>query len=58
MAALVARAEWREDALVARFAEEIMPQLDVRELTLEALLAPSGEHRIPPRLLHFVDASG
>lgn len=53
-AALAARAEWREDALVARFADEIAPQLDVRELALPALLVPSGEQRIPERLLPFV----
>lgn len=56
MAVLAKRAEWREDALVARFADEIAPQLDPHELTLEALLVPSGEQRIPPRLLPFVDA--
>ncbi|WP_300615137.1 UDP-N-acetyl-alpha-D-muramoyl-L-alanyl-L-glutamate epimerase [Dokdonella sp.] len=52
--ALAARAEWREDALVARFADEIAPQLDARGSVLEALLAPSGEQRIPPRLAPFV----
>lgn len=56
MAALAARAEWREDALVARFADEIAPQLDGAELALDALLAPAGEHRIPARLRTFVDA--
>jgi hypothetical protein len=56
MQALVARAEWREDALVARFADEIAPQLDARDLALDGLLAPSGEHRIPQRLARFVDA--
>lgn len=53
-AALAALAEWREDALVARFADEIAPQLDTRELVLDALLAPSGEHGIPQRLAPFV----
>ena len=56
MQALVARAEWREDALIARFADEVAPQLDVCELALAALLVPGGEHRIPRRLLHLVDA--
>jgi hypothetical protein len=56
LAALVQRAEWREDAIVARFAEEIAPQLGAGELALDALLAPSGEHRIPERLVRFVDA--
>ncbi|HEU4662633.1 MAG TPA: UDP-N-acetyl-alpha-D-muramoyl-L-alanyl-L-glutamate epimerase, partial [Dokdonella sp.] len=32
MHALVQRAEWREDALVARFADEILPQLDPASL--------------------------
>lgn len=53
-AALAARAEWREDALVARFREHIAPQLDPATLALEPLLAPAGEHRIPPRLVPFV----
>ncbi|MFC4822537.1 UDP-N-acetyl-alpha-D-muramoyl-L-alanyl-L-glutamate epimerase [Dokdonella ginsengisoli] len=53
-AALAARAEWSEDALVARFADEIAPQLDAAELALPALLAPSGEHRIPVQLQPFV----
>jgi len=47
--ALAQRAEWREDALVARYANEIVPQLDTRELTLESLLAPAAEHFIPER---------
>jgi hypothetical protein len=56
MNALAQRAEWREDAIVARFADEIAPRLDPRELALEALLAPMGEHAIPSRLLPFLDA--
>jgi hypothetical protein len=56
MAALGARAEWREDALVARFVDEIAPQLGADEPTLDALLAPAGEHRIPERLRGLVDA--
>jgi hypothetical protein len=56
MAALVARAEWREDLLVARFAEEIAPLLDAASLALAPLLVPAGEHRIPARLAAFVDA--
>ncbi|HEY7872710.1 MAG TPA: UDP-N-acetyl-alpha-D-muramoyl-L-alanyl-L-glutamate epimerase, partial [Rudaea sp.] len=50
MHALTQRPEWREDTLVARFAEEIAPQLDVRELVLAPLLAPSAEHFLPLRL--------
>ncbi|MGH8074489.1 MAG: UDP-N-acetyl-alpha-D-muramoyl-L-alanyl-L-glutamate epimerase [Lysobacter sp.] len=50
MAALTARPEWREDALVKRFAREIMPQLDADELRIEPLLVLDDEQRIPPRL--------
>jgi len=48
-AALAARPEWREDALVARFREEIAPQLDTSQLALEPWLAASGEHGVPRR---------
>ena len=54
-AALAARPEWREDALVTRFREEILPQLDASQLALEPWLAASGEHGVPPR---FEDALG
>ena len=59
MAALAARPEWREDALVERFAYEIRPQLDARDLELAPLLELDDEHRIPPALwttlrAHFV----
>ena len=50
MAALAERPEWREDALVERFAREIRPQLDPGELALEPLLALDATHRIPPTL--------
>ena len=50
MAALAQRPEWREDALVERFAREIAPQLDAAELRIEPLLAIDDEHRIPPAL--------
>jgi hypothetical protein len=50
MASLARRPEWREDALVARFADEIAAQLDRSELALEPLLQPSTEHFLPPRL--------
>ena len=56
MAALAARAEWREDAIVARFAEEILPSLDRAQLDLAALLAAHGEHLIPARLGAAFDA--
>jgi hypothetical protein len=50
MAALAALPTWREDALVARFAEEIRPLLDEGELPLAPLLEPSDDHGIPPGL--------
>jgi hypothetical protein len=50
MAALAARPEWREDALVERFAREIRPQLDPRDLELAPLLQLDDEHRIPADL--------
>lgn len=50
MAALAARPEWREDALVERFAREIQPRLDAAEPGLEALMDLGGEHRIPTPL--------
>jgi hypothetical protein len=56
MAALAARAEWREDAIVARFADEIASQLDRAELHLAPLLAAHGEHLIPARLGAVFDA--
>jgi len=56
MAALAARAEWREDAVVARFADEILPSLDAPDLALAPLLVPEGEHRIPARLAALIDA--
>ena len=57
MAALAARAEWREDAVVARFADEILPSLDAHDLALAPLLVPEGEHRIPARLATLIDAN-
>ena len=50
MAALAGRPEWREDALVERFAREIRPQLDAAELPVEALLVLDDEQRIPSKL--------
>jgi hypothetical protein len=58
MHALALRPEWREDAIVARFAEEIAPQLDAREFALAPLLAPSAEHFLPPRLQHLLHEAG
>ena len=50
MAALAQRPEWREDALVARFAREIAPQLEVDGLRIEPLLVLDEEQRIPAAL--------
>jgi UDP-N-acetyl-alpha-D-muramoyl-L-alanyl-L-glutamate epimerase len=50
MSALGGRPEWREDALVERFAHEIRPQLDASELRIEPLLVIDDEHRIPAKL--------
>ncbi|HXH00995.1 MAG TPA: UDP-N-acetyl-alpha-D-muramoyl-L-alanyl-L-glutamate epimerase [Xanthomonadaceae bacterium] len=47
MAALAARPEWREDALVARFAHVIAPRLGDTVPALDDLIALQGEHRIP-----------
>jgi len=48
MAELAGRPEWREDALVARFATEIQPQLGLEAGALAPLLCvDTGEHRIP-----------
>ena len=50
MAALAQRPEWREDALVARFAREIAPQLEADGLRIEPRLVLDEEQRIPPAL--------
>ena len=49
-AALAALPTWREDALVARFREEIAPLLEAQDLQLAPLLQASAEHGIPPAL--------
>lgn len=54
MAELASRAEWREDAIIERFAHEILPQLDAAELAIAPLLVVAGEQRIPPRLLALI----
>ena len=51
MHALGQRPEWREDALVARFVSEILPQLDPAGLAMEPWLQASSEHQLPARLL-------
>src|SRR5690554_7932542 len=50
MAALAERPEWREDAVVKRFARVIAPQLDGDDLAIAPLLVPVDEHRIPGAL--------
>jgi hypothetical protein len=50
MAALATRPEWREDALVERFAREIRPQLGEDDLRIDPLLVIDDEHGIPPAL--------
>lgn len=49
MAALAQRPEWREDAIVARFDREILPQLGDVPL-VASLLAVADEHGIPEPL--------
>jgi len=56
MYALSQKPEWSEDAVVKRFAEELLPQLDSVSLGMERLLSPSGEHLIPRCLQGVFDA--
>jgi hypothetical protein len=55
-AVLAARPEWREDALVSRFREDIAPQLDAAQLALQPWLEPTGEHGVPARFVRALDA--
>lgn len=55
LATLSQRAEWREDAIVERFAHEILPLLDASALSIDPLLRVEGEHAIPARLLAEVE---
>ncbi len=41
------RAVWREDAIVRRFADEVLPTIGSAGLELAPLLVPSDEHRLP-----------
>ena len=50
MATLATRPEWKEDALVKRFASLIQPTLSADELQIEPLMVIDGEHRIPAAL--------
>jgi UDP-N-acetyl-alpha-D-muramoyl-L-alanyl-L-glutamate epimerase len=56
LASLSRSPDWREDAIVARFAREILPQLEPSELALDPLLHPLGEHGIPQALAERLDA--
>lgn len=47
---------WREDALVARFREEILPRLDASTLALEVQLQPLGPHGVPMQLMDHLHA--
>ncbi|WP_425599745.1 UDP-N-acetyl-alpha-D-muramoyl-L-alanyl-L-glutamate epimerase [Frateuria flava] len=58
MYALSQRPEWQEDALVARFIREILPQLDHSQLAIEPWMLPSDEHRVPARLQPALQAIG
>jgi hypothetical protein len=56
MATLATRPEWREDAIVERFAREIRPQLDAAGLDVAPLLVLESEHRIPSAVWDHVRA--
>ena len=56
--ALTRRPEWREDALVRRFADEVLPHLDAGALDLAGQLEPRGEHRLPPALVMAMTKQG
>ena len=49
-AVLAQRAEWREDALVERFAREILPQLGATVPSIDELLPLQGPDHVPARL--------
>lgn len=48
--ALSERADWREDQIVRRFVDDILPAIERSGLELAPMLQPAGEHRIPQRL--------
>lgn len=45
------RADWREDTIVRRFADEVLPKIGPAGLELGPLLVPSDEHRLPEGLV-------
>jgi hypothetical protein len=48
--ALCERADWREDLIVQRFQQQILPRIDASALSMAPMLQPSAEHRVPERL--------
>ncbi len=56
LARLAGRAEWREDAVVARFAREILPRLSAEDLNFAALLEPAGPHAVPAAVMEQISA--
>ncbi|MDO5506052.1 MAG: UDP-N-acetyl-alpha-D-muramoyl-L-alanyl-L-glutamate epimerase [Pseudoxanthomonas suwonensis] len=50
MAAVAVRPEWRVDDVVQHFIREVLPQLEQEALSVDALLQPDDEHRIPEAL--------
>lgn len=56
MAALAARADWNQDTIVARFSQQIAPQLDPAALALPPQLVLDRVHRIPAALWDKVRA--
>jgi len=56
LADLCHRAEWREDALVRRFANQIAPSLDAGDLALAPLLRAEGPHFVPEALAEVLHA--
>lgn len=55
-AALTQSPAWREDALVQRFAAEILPALNPDELALAPLLQAQSPHRLPAPLVEPIHA--
>ena len=53
--ALSQRADWQEDALIVRFAKEILPRLSAEVLDLDALSLPQARGLVPLHLRFCVD---
>lgn len=58
LAELTRRAPWREDQMVALYAEQIAPELGASVPSLVSLLAADGPSRIPARLAGIFDEAG